>query len=176
MTVLKLVTEIRASPALCFDLSRDIDLHQRSMANSAEQAINGRTTGLIEQGEQVTWRARHFGLTHHHTAKITAFERPHHFRDEMIAGRFAEFVHDHHFEASKVGTRMRDVVAFRSPFGPLGAVVDALILRGYLRRLLETRNRTIRTEAERGTESRPPANQSASDGPRASASPPALGR
>jgi ligand-binding SRPBCC domain-containing protein len=146
---IELVTEIKAAPAVCFDLSRDIDLHQRSLSTSGEEAIAGRTSGLIGLGEEVTWRAKHFGVVHLHTSKITAFERPTHFRDEMTSGRFSSFVHDHHFAAWREGTRMRDVVHFRSPLGPVGAIVDALVLKRYVQRLLRERNETIRTEAER---------------------------
>lgn len=149
MARLELVTDIEAPPSVCFDLARDLDLHQRSMAGSHERAVAGRTAGRIELGEQVTWQARHFGVTHLHTSRITRYERPRYFRDEMVDGRFAEFGHDHYFEAVAHATRMRDVVVFRSPFGGLGKVVDALILKGYLRRLLEARNRTLRIEAER---------------------------
>jgi ligand-binding SRPBCC domain-containing protein len=157
MALIELETEIRASPARCFDLSRDIDLHQRSMATSGEQAIGGRTSGLIGLSEQVTWCARHFGVTHVHTAKITAFERPDYFRDEMVSGRFASFVHDHHFDSVPAGTRMRDIVEFRSPLGPIGAIIDALVLERYLRRLLTARSQAVRAEAERGTGADPSA-------------------
>jgi ligand-binding SRPBCC domain-containing protein len=146
---LELTIEVKASPERCFDLSRDLDFHLRSMSHTNEQAIAGRTSGLIEMGEEVTWRAKHFGVYHLHTSRITGFDRPKYFRDEMVAGRFKEFTHDHHFEATVSGTRIRDVLEFRSPLGPIGAVVDALVLKGYLRRLLETRNEVVRSEAER---------------------------
>ena len=125
------------------------------MCDTKEEAIGGRTTGLIEMDEEVTWRARHFGLVHLHTARITGFDHPNFFRDEMVRGRFKEFTHDHYFEATDSGTRMRDVLEFRSPFGPIGAAVDALVLKGYLRRMLESRNEVIRAEAENGDKGAP---------------------
>jgi ligand-binding SRPBCC domain-containing protein len=148
MAHFRLVNEIKASPERCFDLSRDLDLHRRSMQHTAEEAVAGRTSGLIEFGEEVTWRARHFGVMHLHRSKITRYERPLHFRDEMVAGRFKRFEHDHLFEASAGGTRMTDVVEFRSPCGPLGALVDALVLASYMQRLLQRRNEVIKKEAE----------------------------
>ena len=145
---LELCTDVCAPVDRCFDLSRDLDLHRRSMAHTSEEAIAGRTTGLIELGEEVTWRGRHFGLMLEHTARITRFERPLQFRDEMVKGHFKLFVHDHIFEATQVGTRMRDVLEFRSPLGPIGALVDLLVLKRYLNRLLANRNDVIRREAE----------------------------
>jgi ligand-binding SRPBCC domain-containing protein len=144
---IELETVIRASRTTCFDLSRDLDLHQRSMAASGERAVAGRTSGLIGVGEEVTWQAR-LGVTHEHAARITAFDRPAHFRDTMVRGRFKRFEHDHFFEYASAGTIMRDVVVFESPLGLLGRLVDALILGRYLRKLLGERNRVIKQAAE----------------------------
>lgn len=154
MPRIELVTEIRAPPERCFDLSRDVDLHLESMASSRETAIAGRACGLLGLGDEVTWQARHFGLVHRHRARITAFNRPAHFRDSMVAGRFARFEHDHYFEPVAGGTRMRDVVEFVSPYGILGRLVDTFILAPYLRRLIEHRNRAIRSAAEESQEGR----------------------
>jgi ligand-binding SRPBCC domain-containing protein len=126
------------------------------MGHTQERIIAGRQSGLIEMDEVVTWRAKHFGFHLTHKARITAFDRPHHFRDEMEEGQFQSFVHDHFFEAAGDRTRMREVLVFRSPLGPLGATVDALLLKRYLRRLLESRNRVIRDEAESVGWSTPP--------------------
>jgi ligand-binding SRPBCC domain-containing protein len=146
---LELVTTIRAAAQRCFDLSRDIDLHIRSMTHSGETAVAGRTSGLIGMGEEVTWRARHFGVMHEHCSRITAFEPPGHFRDSMVRGRFRLFEHDHFFvESQPAVTVMRDVIQFASPLGPLGAIVDVLVLRAYLRNLIEARNAVIKKAAE----------------------------
>jgi ligand-binding SRPBCC domain-containing protein len=86
------------------------------------------------------------------TTKITAMDRPRYFRDEMTAGAFATFAHDHWFEqrdgAGQGVTVMTEEVVFRSPYGLLGRVVDLLVMRWYLRRLLEGRNRELQREAE----------------------------
>src|SRR5205085_2742312 len=81
-----------------FDLARDIDFHTRSLAGTGERAVAGRTAGLIELGESVTWEARHLGVRQRFTARVTALARPVYFRDEMTAGAFRTFAHDHRFE------------------------------------------------------------------------------
>jgi hypothetical protein len=73
---------IQASPETVFDLSRSIDIHSGSMARSGEQAIRGVTSGLIEWGQQVTWQARHFGVTFRMTSRIIEMDRPVRFVDE----------------------------------------------------------------------------------------------
>ena len=82
MPKIELITSIRSTPEICFDLSRSIDLHQISTAKTNEKAIAGIITGLINLGETVTWEATHFGITQKLTSKITAFKRPFHFRDD----------------------------------------------------------------------------------------------
>ena len=149
MTRIHLETLIAAPVERVFDLARDIDFHQRSMAHTGERAVAGRTSGLIELGETVTWRAKHLGLRWSLTSRITAFDRPRLFVDEEVAGPFAAYRHEHRFEATPGGTRMTDDWQHRSPFGVLGIIADRLVLRRMLTRLLETRNGAIAAEAER---------------------------
>jgi ligand-binding SRPBCC domain-containing protein len=144
----RIITEIAAPIELCFDLARDIDFHTRSLAHTGERAVAGRTTGLIGLGESVTWEARHLGVRQRLTSNIMAFDRPVYFRDMMTHGAFQSFAHDHWFCARGIVTIMTDEIEFRSPFGPLGWLVDKVFMTGYLRRLLEKRCQAIKLEAE----------------------------
>lgn len=98
MPTIELATSINATIEICFDLSRSIDLHQISTASTKEKAIAGKNSGLIGPGEFVTWEAVHFGIKQHLSSKITAFERPFHFRDEQLHGPFKFLKHDHYFK------------------------------------------------------------------------------
>lgn len=149
MERLALETWIDAPPQDCFDAARDLDLHTRSLAHTGERAVGGRTSGLIEPGEEVTWRARHFGVTQHFTSKITAFDRPVSFQDTMQRGAFRTFVHDHIFTPhDSGGTTMTDVLCFSAPLGLLGRIAERLVLRGYLERLLTARAAAVKEAAE----------------------------
>src|SRR5262249_33807978 len=136
MPKIVLVTLIHAPPERCFDLSRSIDLHVVSMQQTGERAVGAVTSGLLGLGEEVTWSARHLGVRQPLTSRITAFDRPHHFRDSMVRGAFRRFDHDHFFAMRGADTEMRDVFDFESPLGPLGRLADALVLERYLRSLL----------------------------------------
>jgi ligand-binding SRPBCC domain-containing protein len=103
-----------------FDLARSIDAHQDSTEGTAERAIAGVTSGLIGINDEVTWEARHFGVRQRLRVRITAFDRPKHFQDVMIAGAFKSMVHDHDFAEHPEGTLMCDRFEFRSPLGILG--------------------------------------------------------
>jgi len=115
MEVIKLATRIHAPIAICFDVSRDIDVHIKSTKHTGETAIAGKTSGLIGLGETVTWHAKHFGIWQTLTTKITSFIYPTYFIDEMIDGAFAYMKHEHIFEANDNHTLMIDVFYFRSP-------------------------------------------------------------
>jgi ligand-binding SRPBCC domain-containing protein len=148
MPLIRIVTAIAAPIEVCFDLARDLDLHIQSQAVAGERAVAGRLSGRIELGETVTWEARHLGVRQRFTSKITAFDRPTHFRDEMIDGAFRSFAHDHRFESRGHETIMTDDVSFQSPLGPLGQLIDAIFMTAYLRRLLEGRFLGIKQAAE----------------------------
>jgi ligand-binding SRPBCC domain-containing protein len=146
--ILELRTAIAAPRERVFDLARSIDLHQASMAAHGEQAIAGVTHGLIELGESVTWRARQFGLRVQLSSRITAFDRPSHFRDDMATGPFKRFSHDHIFETAGSGTLMRDLFDYEAPLGSLGRLADRLFLTSHMTRLLESRNAFLKAVAE----------------------------
>ena len=76
MPVIELKTFIKCSIKICFDLSRSIDLHQLSTTQTNEKAIAGKTSGLINLDEFVTWQATHFRIKQKLTSKITAYNRP----------------------------------------------------------------------------------------------------
>lgn len=144
MQTITVETTIGAPIERCFDAARDLDLHLRSLAHTNERAVAGRTSGLIELGEEVTWRARHFGVVQHFTSRITGFDRPRWFQDSMQRGAFRSFVHDHFFAEEGQHTRMTDVLAFAAPLGILGRIAETLVLRRYLTRLLTGRAEAIR--------------------------------
>lgn len=150
MPKIELVTFIKTDIEKCFDLARSIDLHQISTAETNEKAIAGKTNGLINLNETVTWEATHFGIRQKLTSKITKFDRPYHFRDEQVKGAFKCFIHDHYFENINGVVKMVDVFDFKTPLGILGKIADKLFLIRYMTKLLNNRNDVIKEFAESG--------------------------
>lgn len=148
MTTINLKTHINAPIQLVFDLSRDITEHEASTNTTREKAIAGRTSGKIELGETVTWRAKHFGLYLQHTSIISAFESPTRFVDEMVKGVFKSFHHEHIFKETKNGTEMIDVLSYEVPYGIFGKIFNYFILKSYLTKFLHERNQHIKKRAE----------------------------
>jgi ligand-binding SRPBCC domain-containing protein len=142
-------TVIAASAEALFDLSLRVDVHTESMAASGEVAIDGVTSGMLGLDDEVTWRARHFGIHFTMTSRITEYERPHRFVDEQVRGPFHRFRHEHTFVDQGDGTSaMVDIVDFTAPLGPIGVIGERVFLVGYLRALIEQRNSYIKAKAE----------------------------
>jgi len=148
MTTIIITTKIKAPIETAFDTARNIDIHQLSAAKSEEKAIVGKTTGLIELNETVTWSGKHFGLNLLHKSKITQFNFPTFFADEMEEGHFKSFKHEHFFQAENECTVMIDRLDYETPFGIFGFLFNKIILKKHLTNFIIHRNRILKKVAE----------------------------
>ncbi len=149
MTVIELTTAIESDVYRCFDLTRDIDIHQLSTKNTNEKAIAGRTRGRCELGDTITWEAKHFGIRMRLRVEITKFNMPYFFEDKMVKGPFKSMRHEHHFKETSSGTVMSDRFEYQIPFGFLGQLFNKMVLKSYLTQFLVERNKIIKAIAER---------------------------
>jgi ligand-binding SRPBCC domain-containing protein len=149
VSVIKLFTVINAPVAVCFNLARSIDAHKHSTKQTREKAVAGKTSGLAELNDTITWQATHFGVKQKLTVKITELEFPVYFKDVMLKGAFKTMEHIHEFEqqGDKV-TLMKDVFSYTVPFGIIGNAFDSLILRNYMTGFLKRRNEVLKHMAE----------------------------
>jgi ligand-binding SRPBCC domain-containing protein len=149
MPVIICDTRIQAPIHLCFDLARDVGIHCETAAHTRERAVHpGKTAGLLEFGDLVTFEATHLAKRWRLTARIVEMERPHCFVDQMERGPFAFLRHAHEFSQLAGATLMRDVMEWRSRYGPAGACVDAVLLRRHLHRFLTARGTRLKQIAE----------------------------
>jgi ligand-binding SRPBCC domain-containing protein len=148
MPLIELETQIDAPIERVFDLARSIDAHMASTKGTSERAVAGRTSGLIEDGETVTWEARHFGITQRLSVRITAFNRPYMFGDEMLSGAFSEMRHTHRFIENGSKTLMKDEFYFSAPLGILGRIAERLFLTRYMKAFLSKRAIALKSLAE----------------------------
>jgi ligand-binding SRPBCC domain-containing protein len=142
-------TLISASPERCFDLSRDADVHLLSTKHTNERVVKGRTSGLFEMGDNVTWEAVHLGIKQRLSTVITGFHRPVFFEDTMKKGAFKSMRHEHHFKNEGDGTLMTDIFEYEVPLGLPGKFFDFIYLRKYMTNLLTRRNACIKELAEK---------------------------
>lgn len=148
MSRFEVTTHVLAPPEVVFDASLSVELHASSMRDSREQAVAGVTSGQLALGDQVTWRARHFGIPWHLTSTISAHVRPSSFVDEQVRGPFRYWRHEHTFQPDGETTVMKDIVDFAAPGGPVGAVAERLVLRRYMVKLILMRNAHIKEITE----------------------------
>jgi ligand-binding SRPBCC domain-containing protein len=148
MASIHLTTFIAAPVERVFDLSRSINLHKVSTADTHEKVVDGKMNGLINEGETVTWQAKHLYRERRFTSKVTAMIRPVSFIDEMIKGDFKSFHHEHHFKPTDNGTIVIDMLDFESPYGIIGKLLNRFYLKNYLEQLLLKRNEVIKEYAE----------------------------
>lgn len=146
----KIITkiEIDAPVELAFDLARSIDFHVLTQSRHNETAVAGVMSGLIEYGETVTWRAKHLGFYQNLTVKITAFDKPCHFRDSMLKGAFKSFDHDHLFASSGSKTIMTDIFDYNSPLSFIGRLVDVVFLKKYMTSFFVSRQKLLKKALE----------------------------
>ncbi|WP_411345052.1 SRPBCC family protein [Paenibacillus sp. WLX1005] len=139
---------IEASIQRCFDLARNVDIHTQTTASTGEKAVAGKTSGYLENGDEVTWEAVHFGIKQQLTAKIIQMHPPHVFVDIMVKGAFHSFKHTHEFVEQGTGTIMKDYFEYKSPLGVLGRIADHLFLKSYMTRFLILRAKELKVLAE----------------------------
>ncbi|SDS34941.1 SRPBCC family protein [Christiangramia echinicola] len=150
MPIIQLETLIKARQEIVFDLARSIDFQSKAVTKSSEKAVAGRTSGLIRLDETVTYQGKHLGVKQSLTTKVTEFDRPHFFVDEMVQGAFKSFRHEHYFYSTSKGIFMKDAFIFEAPLGILGLMANKLFLKDYMTNFLKGRNRTLKEYAESG--------------------------
>jgi ligand-binding SRPBCC domain-containing protein len=148
MPTIHLTTFIAAPVARVFDLARSIDMHKQSMTKHQEEAVAGTRFGLIEKNESVTWKAKHLFKTRFLRSEITEMKKPDMFVDQQVKGDFKMMRHEHHFKPCDNGTIMIDILEFEVPYGSFGRLVSKVYLAGYMKNLIEQRNKSIKEFAE----------------------------
>jgi ligand-binding SRPBCC domain-containing protein len=150
VTRLVVETFIAAPIERVFDLARDVEAHNRSASFSRERCVEpGRTSGLLQLGDLVTFEGMHFGVRQRVTAKIVEVDAPRRFVDELVRSAFKRLRHEHDFEERDGGTLMRDTLDWVSPLGILGRLADTIAVERHLGKFLIRKQRALKEIAER---------------------------
>jgi len=97
----------------------------------------------MRAGTRIDYALSLFGIPVRWTTRITVWEPGVRFVDEQESGPYALWRHAHLFEARGEKTRMRDVVHYREPLGPLGRLAHLLFVRRTLERIFDFRSKAI---------------------------------
>jgi ligand-binding SRPBCC domain-containing protein len=76
--------------------------------------------------------------------EITQVRAPEYFVDEQRVGPYKVWHHEHFFRAVDAErTEVRDLVHYVPPLGPLGAVLNAVLIRPQLERIFDFRREAL---------------------------------
>lgn len=148
MPTIECTTYIKSTLEDAFYDSLNVDLHVMSTSKTKERIVDGVRSGIMQLNDTVTWSAVHFGIRQKFTSKITVYQPPHTFTDEMQKGIFKSFKHEHIFAQGGEMVKMIDYLHFTSPLGFLGKLANVLFLKTYLRLFLEERNQRLKEHLE----------------------------
>lgn len=94
-------------------------------------------------GTRIEYLLSLWGLPVRWRTLITCYEPNHRFIDQQEAGPYAYWHHLHEFEAEGDGTRMRDEVNYRLPFGTLGSLAHPLWIERQLATIFDYREQAV---------------------------------
>jgi ligand-binding SRPBCC domain-containing protein len=99
----------------------------------------------MKTGTVIDYSVRILGLSHHWTTLIADYDPPHRFADVQLKGPYTFWHHTHNFEETNGSTRMIDEVKYVLPFGFVGRLARALVVRRQLKSIFDYREEVIRT-------------------------------
>jgi hypothetical protein len=97
----------------------------------------------MEAGALIDYRIRIHGLPRRWRTRIEVYEPGRRFVDVQLRGPYKLWRHLHEFEEVPGGTRITDRVEYELPFGPLGRLVHALLVRRMLEGIFDHRRRVL---------------------------------
>lgn len=105
--------------------------------------IASRDVEMMYPGQIIAYRIGLFpGIKTNWVTEITHVEHERYFVDEQRFGPYAMWHHEHLFERTGSGVRMRDKVSYKLPCGPLGRLAHPVIER-QLRRIFAHRRQAL---------------------------------
>lgn len=111
----------------------------------------------MARGVTIDYRVRVLGLRTHWRSLIAEYEPPFGFRDVQLLGPYRLWDHRHRFWRENGGTVIEDFVVYQLPLGPLGALLNHLVVRRQLDAIFDHRRDRIEALLLAGGTGRPPA-------------------
>ncbi|MCS7035897.1 MAG: SRPBCC family protein [Saprospiraceae bacterium] len=103
-----------------------------------------RWVGRMYPGQIITYTVRPvLGIPLFWMTEITHVREGEFFVDEQRIGPYALWHHQHHFRPIEGGVEMTDLVHYRLPLGPLGALAHALFVRRQLEEIFDYRYQVL---------------------------------
>lgn len=98
---------------------------------------------VMARGLTLDHRVRLCGVPMRWRSLIREYDPPYRFQDVQLVGPYRRWEHTHRFRAEGSGTLVEDLVVYEPPLGPLGALANALFIRGRLVAIFDYRRAAI---------------------------------
>ena len=97
----------------------------------------------MREGLRIEYRVRPLGVPQQWVSEISVWEPPHRFVDEQRKGPYRRWHHEHRFRAAGSGTEVTDTVTYALPYGAIGRLAHALLIRRQLESIFSYRTRKL---------------------------------
>jgi ligand-binding SRPBCC domain-containing protein len=97
----------------------------------------------MREGALIDYRISVRGIPLRWQTRIESYDPMRSFVDTQSRGPYHSWRHTHSFEVRGDGTDVKDHVEYSLPFGPLGAIVHGLFVRGDLETIFSYRREVI---------------------------------
>lgn len=97
----------------------------------------------VRQDTRIRYRIRWLGLPMRWESRIDRYVENVCFADEMLVGPYKSWYHLHRFRPVPEGVQMSDRVKYALPFGPMGLLAHAAVVRRQLEAIFDYRAQRI---------------------------------
>ncbi len=105
--------------------------------------IHGTPPRELGEGSRIEYRIRWMSLSLRWVTRITRWRAGVEFQDSQEKGPYETWIHTHRFSRRGSGVTMEDRVDYALPFGVLGRIAHALVVRRQLEGIFEFRRKAI---------------------------------
>ena len=127
----------------CLPSSRTPGTSKRSRRRSLGFRILSPKPIDLRPGARIRYRLRWHGLALRWLTEIQSWNPPNEFVDVQAQGPYRLWHHTHRFEPVDGGTLMRDMVRYVLPFGLLGRLAHAWVVKSDLEAIFDYRARKV---------------------------------
>jgi ligand-binding SRPBCC domain-containing protein len=97
----------------------------------------------MKEGTVIEYSIRVMGVRRRWKSRISMYNPPHAFADEQLEEPYTFWRHTHGFAEANGGTLITDNIHFKLPFGAMGRLVHALVIRRQLEGIFNHRRQVI---------------------------------
>lgn len=96
------------------------------------------------EGMIISYRVKPlFNISTLWVTEITKVKNKHYFVDEQRIGPYKMWHHEHWIKEMEGGVLMTDIVSYQPPFGFLGSIANALLIRKKLKQIFDFRTQVL---------------------------------